>query len=67
MAFPTWLYEIHPIWLALLATCFTWGVTALGAATVFFFRTVNRAVIEVITAATKFNMNRLLLICQCFL
>ena len=46
MSFPTWLYEIHPIWLALLATCFTWGVTALGAATVFFFRTVNRKVLD---------------------
>jgi ZIP family zinc transporter len=27
--------SLHPIWQAFLATCFTWGVTALGAAAVF--------------------------------
>jgi ZIP family zinc transporter len=30
----------------LLATLFTWGVTALGAAMVFFFKTINRKVLD---------------------
>jgi ZIP family zinc transporter len=37
-----WLKGTSPILLALLATLFTWGVTALGAATVFFFKTLNK-------------------------
>lgn len=32
-------FSIQPHWFqALLATLFTWGVTALGAAMVFFFK-----------------------------
>jgi ZIP family zinc transporter len=31
---------------ALMATLFTWGVTALGAAIVFFFRRINRRVLD---------------------
>ena len=46
MTIPDWLYDINPVWLALVATCFTWGVTALGAAMVFFFRTVNRRALD---------------------
>ncbi len=46
MVFPEWLATINPVWLALIATCFTWGVTALGAAMVFFFRTVDRRVLD---------------------
>ena len=46
MTTPDWLYDINPVWLALVATCFTWGVTALGAAMVFFFRTVNRRALD---------------------
>ena len=38
--------QLDPILLAFLATMFTWGVTALGAATVFFFKTVNRKVLD---------------------
>lgn len=41
------LSQISPVWLALLATLFTWGVTALGASMVFFFKTVNRKVLDV--------------------
>lgn len=41
-----WLNTVNPIWLALLATLFTWGVTALGAAMVFFFKTVDRRVLD---------------------
>jgi ZIP family zinc transporter len=43
---PSWLTEINPVWLALIATCFTWGVTALGAAMVFFFKTVDRKLLD---------------------
>ena len=46
MTLPSWLYEINPVWLALIATCFTWGVTALGASMVFFFKTVDRRVLD---------------------
>jgi ZIP family zinc transporter len=32
---PVWFEQAHPVVQALLATCFTWFLTALGAATVF--------------------------------
>lgn len=37
-----WFLSQSPILQALLATLFTWGVTALGASAVFFFKTINR-------------------------
>lgn len=40
--FETW----SPIAQAVAATCFTWGVTALGASAVFFTRDVNRRVLD---------------------
>ena len=41
------LQGIHPVLQAFLATCFTWGVTALGAATVFLSKDVNRKVLDI--------------------
>ena len=41
-----WFVELSPIYQALLATLFTWGVTALGAAVVLFFKSVNRKVLD---------------------
>jgi len=41
-----WFSQIHPVWQGFLATCFTWFVTALGAAAVFFFRDINRKVLD---------------------
>ena len=49
---------------ALIATLFTWGVTALGAAAVFFFRELNRSALDamlgfaagVMTAASFFSL-----------
>jgi ZIP family zinc transporter len=41
-----WFVGLHPVVQALLATLFTWGVTALGAAMVFFFKTINRKVLD---------------------
>ena len=41
-----WLQGLSPIGQALAATLFTWLVTALGAGLVFFFRTINRRVMD---------------------
>lgn len=41
-----WFNNQSPIFQALLATLFTWGVTALGAALVFFFKNLNRKVLD---------------------
>ena len=38
--------EIGSVYAALLATTFTWLVTALGASFVFFFKTLNRGVLD---------------------
>jgi ZIP family zinc transporter len=41
-----WFENLSPLVQALLATCFTWFVTALGAGLVFFFRSINRKVLD---------------------
>ena len=41
-----WFSSLHPIWQGLLATTFTYAVTALGAALVFFFREINQKVLD---------------------
>ncbi|MBA7704524.1 Zinc transporter ZupT [subsurface metagenome] len=41
-----WFKALNPIVQALIATCFTWLVTALGAGLVFFFKTINRKVLD---------------------
>jgi ZIP family zinc transporter len=41
-----WLISLHPIWQALLAGLFTWGVTAIGASCVFLSRSVNRRLLD---------------------
>ncbi len=41
-----WFSSLNPVVQALLGTLFTWGVTALGAATVFFFKTLNQKVLD---------------------
>jgi ZIP family zinc transporter len=40
------LVSIHPVLQALVAGCFTWGLTALGAATVFLTREVNKKLLD---------------------
>ena len=42
----TWFSELHPVMQALMATLFTWFLTALGAAFVFFFKSINRKVLD---------------------
>lgn len=41
-----WFIGLNPVIQALLATLFTWGVTALGASLVFFFKTINQKVLD---------------------
>ncbi|HXK47641.1 MAG TPA: ZIP family metal transporter [Deltaproteobacteria bacterium] len=41
-----WLAGLHPVLQALAATCFTWSITALGAGVVFFFRDVNKRLLD---------------------
>ncbi|MEP2237617.1 MAG: ZIP family metal transporter, partial [Maribacter sp.] len=38
--------SIDPVLAAFYATLFTWGLTAAGAALVFLFKTMNRAVLD---------------------
>jgi ZIP family zinc transporter len=38
--------NLHPVLQALIATCFTWFLTALGASGVFFTRTVSKKVLD---------------------
>lgn len=41
-----WLATQPPVLQALLGTTFTWGLTALGAALVFFFKTIRKSVLN---------------------
>ena len=40
------LTDLHPVVQALIATGFTWGLTALGAAGVFLAKSINRRVLD---------------------
>ena len=42
----SWFTGLNPIYQTLVATLFTWGMTALGAALVFLFKTINRKVLD---------------------
>lgn len=44
--------DIGPVYSALLATLFTWFVTALGASLVFFFKEINRAIFDTLLGFT---------------
>lgn len=41
-----WFAALNPVQQALLATCFTWFVTALGAGAVFFFKEIDRQLLD---------------------
>ncbi len=41
-----WMTSLGAVPQALIATGFTWGLTALGAAMVFFFKTIDRRVLD---------------------
>ncbi len=40
------LSQYHPVMQTLIATSFTWGMTALGAALIFFFRDIDRKMLD---------------------
>lgn len=44
--FTEWFKQFGPVYQTLIATGFTWSITALGAALVFLFKTVNRKVLD---------------------
>lgn len=41
-----WFSQLGPVTQALIATIFTWAVTALGASMVFFFKTIHKNVLN---------------------
>ncbi len=41
-----WFTGLNPVLQALIATLFTWFLTAMGAGLVFFFRSINRKVLD---------------------
>ncbi|WP_316347163.1 ZIP family metal transporter [Desulfuromonas acetoxidans] len=41
-----WFLNLTPVMQALVATLFTWFMTALGASVVIFFKTINRKVLD---------------------
>jgi ZIP family zinc transporter len=46
------VHQIGPVWAALIATTFTWFVTAAGASLVFFFKTIDRKVLDIMLGFT---------------
>lgn len=44
--------DLHPVTAALIATTFTWLVTAAGASLVFFFKTMHRGVLDAMLGFT---------------
>ena len=42
----SWFSSLTPVLQAFLATCFTWFLTALGAAMVFFFKSLSRRLLD---------------------
>ncbi|EOZ95228.1 Metal transporter, ZIP family [Indibacter alkaliphilus LW1] len=47
-----WAYEQGPVKSALVATIFTWLMTAMGASIVFFFKTIRRSVFDTMLGFT---------------
>ncbi|MFO7847441.1 MAG: ZIP family metal transporter [Balneolaceae bacterium] len=43
---PGWFFELNPIFQALFGGLFTWGMTALGAAVVFFTKSVGHKLLD---------------------
>lgn len=41
-----WFLELNPVMQALIGTLFTWFVTALGASLVFFFKRIDRKILD---------------------
>lgn len=43
---PEWFFELNPIYQALIGGIFTWGMTSVGAAVVFFTRSVGHKLLD---------------------
>lgn len=43
-----WFEKLNPVLQAFLATLLTWGITALGALTVCFFKEINKKILDTI-------------------
>lgn len=41
-----YILSLNPIWQALLATIFTWSITAIGSALVYFFKKINKNLMD---------------------
>ena len=41
-----WFLSLNPILQGLLATLFTWFITALGSSVVFFFKDVKKSILN---------------------
>ncbi len=52
MVIENFVREVGPVWSALAATTFTWLVTAAGASLVFFFKTIDRKVLDTMLGFT---------------
>jgi ZIP family zinc transporter len=42
-----WFQQLHLVAQAALAGCFTWAITMLGAALVFFARSVDQTLLDI--------------------
>lgn len=47
MIIKTWFLALNPVMQALIATVFTWLLTALGAGLVFFFRKIEKRILDI--------------------
>ena len=45
-----WYINLNYPWQALIATMFTWAITSLGSAVVFFFKKVNKNTMDAMLA-----------------
>ena len=52
-----WFINQSPIIQALLAGLFTWGLTAIGAALVFLFKSSNRKVLDMCLGFLTFHIH----------
>ena len=48
----TWLLHQNVVFLAFLAGLFTWGCTIVGSAIVFFFKNINRKLLDIMMGFT---------------
>ncbi|MCK3658175.1 dihydroorotate dehydrogenase [Pasteurellaceae bacterium Pebbles2] len=42
-----YFFSLHPVWQAFIAGLFTWGCTIFGSSFVYFFKTVNRKLLDI--------------------